>query len=139
MKIYLAHGHRNREDGKTLEHILTSWGHQVYNPFDGDKHAVKLTQAWEKAAEAGDTRKLLDLCNPIYKKDLNAIKAATALVAYYPTESTGTAQEIQIARRLNKKTIVLTSMIHPFIQGHVKHILTPFLSALEQLRMLLEE
>lgn len=134
MKVYLAHGHRNREDGKTLEQVLTAWGHEVYNPFDGDSQATKLTQAWK----ASDDEKRRRLCTPIYHKDLKHIRAADALVAYYPTESTGTAQEIQIARSLGKATIVLTDLIHPFIQGHIQHVLPPTPTGLTRLRRLLK-
>jgi len=134
MKVYLAHGHRNRAAGKELEAILTDWGHQVYNPFDGDSEATKLTEAWK----AADDRKRLQLCTPIYNKDLKHIRAADALVAYYPDESTGTSQEIQIALSLGKLTIVLTQMIHPFIQGHVQHVLPTTPTGLTKLRGLLK-
>jgi len=134
MKVYLAHGHHNRAAGKELEAILTDWGHKVYNPFDGDHQAIALTEAWKNA----DNEKRRQLCTLIYNKDLKHIRAADALVAYYPTESTGTAQEIQIARSLGKITIVLTDLIHPFIQGHVQHVLPPTPTGLTRLRRLLK-
>ena len=139
MKIYIAHSHRHRQDGKWLEHQMTSWGHQVYNPFDGDQHARELTQAWFKAEQAGDKKKLLRLCKPIYDKDNKAIHAVDAVVAYYPDDSTGTAMEIPISRYKHEKTvIVLTDTIHPFTNTIADHVLPLAPEALGKLRELLE-
>ena len=139
MKIYLAHSHRHRLDGKGLEHRLRGWGHQVYNPFTGDDHARRLTQEWETAEEAGDHERLRRLCDAIYHKDLSHIADSEAVVVYYPDESTGTAMETPIAHRLRKLVIVLTDIIHPFIQCNADHVLPCTPDGIEQLQTLLEE
>jgi nucleoside 2-deoxyribosyltransferase len=138
MKVYLAHGHRCRPAGRTLENFLMLWGHQVYNPFDGDQRATDLTQAWFKAAETGDRRKLLKLCAPIYEKDVAAIQAADIVVAYYPDESTGTAMEIPLSKHVHgKPVVVLTDIIHPFIQSNADYVFPCNDAGLKQLRKLL--
>ena len=138
-KVYLAHSHRHRQDTKWLEHQISGWGHQVYNPFDGDDHARQLTREWEAAEEAGDLDGLRGLCAAIYHKDLSHIADSEATVVYYPDESTGTAMEIPIAHRLKKTVIVLTDIIHPFIHGNADHVLPLNDAGLEQLRKLLEK
>ena len=140
MKIYLAHSHRCRQDGKWIEHAITAWGHQVYNPFDGDQHARELTQAWFKAEQAGDRKKCLRLCKPIYDKDNKAISAVDVVVAYYPSDSTGTAMEIPISRYKHKKTvIVLTDTIHPFTNTIANHVLALTPETPDMLKELLEK
>ena len=139
MKVYLAHSHRHRLDAKWLEHQLRGWGHQVYNPFDGDNHARQLTREWEIAEEAGDQDRLHGLCAAIYHKDLSHIADSEVVVVYYPDESTGTAMEIAIAHRMRKLVIALTDRVHPFIHSNADHILPLNDTGLEQLQTLLEK
>jgi len=139
MKIYCAHSHRHRLDAGWLEHQLRDWGHTVYNPFTGDSYARTLTHIWAKAEETGDQPQLRSLCEPIYHKDLSHIADSDAVVVYYPDESTGTAMEIAIAHHHRKLVIVLTDMIHPFIQCNADHVLPCNPVGIEQIRKLLEE
>lgn len=117
-KIYLAHSHRHRLDGKWIQRRLEEEGHQVYNPFDADEQARELTEEWGRAEDENDGEWLRSLCAPIIQKDLSHIMGSDVVVVYYPDESTGTAQEIGISSYMGKTIYVLTEMIHPFIQGH---------------------
>lgn len=115
--IYLAHGHQRRWEGAALQLLLEAWGHEVYNPFDGDPLAADLTQAWANAEARNNQVFLETLCPMIFSKDESHIKTADAVVVLYPEPSTGTAMEIQLAVGLGKKTVVLTDVVHPFVTG----------------------
>ena len=139
MIVYLAHGKHHQHDGKWIQYQIEGWGHTVYNPFDGSDHAKQLTKAWEKAAEKNDLEKMRQLCKPIFEKDNAAIKKCDVVVAYYPDPSPGTSMEISIAKLVYyKRVIVMTNMIHPFVETLANYVLPENDNGLEQLQELLE-
>jgi len=135
MKIYLAHGHHHRPNGKWLQHQLELWGYKIINPFDHDQTARKLTRDWFNAQQANDKPQLEKLAPLIYHKDKGHILNSDAILVYYPDESTGTSQEIEISREAKKPIIVLTDLIHPFT--HTKTIVLP-LNTLDTMEGLLQ-
>lgn len=139
MKIYFAHGLLHQLDGKWLEHQMTEWNHIVYNPFDGDEEAIRLTREWKHLEEKGDTKGQEALCNPIYEKDMAAINEADIVVVYYPDPSTGAAMEIPISKQTyHKCVVVLTDTVHPFTNSIADYILPLVPETIDRLKELLE-
>jgi len=142
IKVYLGHGKRQRVEGKRLQRQIELWGFEVINPFDHNARARQLTREWFNAQQASDKKELERLSPLIYRKDKNHIKESDIVVVYYPEESTGSSQEIEIAREQKKSIVILTDMIHPFIYAEVTKILPDPRKTgegLPQLRKLLEE
>lgn len=137
-QIYLAHGHHHRPEGKWLQRQLELWGYAVINPFDHDPYARHLTRQWAIAEQEANHPRLIELCRLIYDKDVKHIAEVEAVVVYYPDESTGTAQEIRIARKLGKFVVVLTEYIHPFIYANADHVIPYHDEGIAELRRLLD-
>jgi len=139
MNIYLAHSRRHRLDGKWIEHNIKKWGYKVYNPFDDNEHARRLTKEWDNAEEERKKEKLRELSEPIYQKDISAIRCSDLVVVYYPDESTGTAMEMPIAKLVYcKRIIAVTDLIHPFIQTLADYVVPANPEAMNELQKILE-
>jgi nucleoside 2-deoxyribosyltransferase len=106
MKIYLSHPHEHRGIGKHYQQAFTLLGHDVYNPFDADEEAIRISEAWRVIQTD-------ELAEEMVIKDQSAILSSDMLIAILPPckrQSVGTILEIAYAYHNDIPVIVFTDL-----------------------------